>query len=112
MVRATDDTLTSTEVKSGYIFAINRNLNGFNLAQVEAFSPGNGNGTAAVNVYRLRGGALQTVTSTGADISGTATIDTDYDDVLTGDYYDFGYKETGATSYTIAVDVYLKFVRP
>jgi hypothetical protein len=112
MVRATDDTLTSTEVKSGYIFAINRNLNGFNLAQVEAFSPGNGNGTAAVKVYRLRGGTLQTVTSTGADISGTATVDTDYDDVITGDYYDFGYKETGATSYTIAVDVYLKFVRP
>jgi hypothetical protein len=87
-------------------------LNGLNLVQVEALSPGEGNGTTAVKVYRLRGGGLVTVTSTGADINGTAIIDTDYDDVATSDYYDFGYKETGATSYTIAVDVYLKFVRP
>jgi DNA phosphorothioation-dependent restriction protein DptG len=37
MVRVTDDTLTSSEVKSGYIFPINRTLNGCNLVLVEAF---------------------------------------------------------------------------
>lgn len=112
MVRVTDDTLTSTEVFSGYILPIGRTLNGCNLIQAEAFSPGNGDGTAAIKIYRMRSAARETVTTTGADINSTATIDTGFDDVQTGDYYDFGFKETGAAAYTVAVDMYLKFLRP
>lgn len=112
MLRVTDDTLTSSEVKVGYILPINRTLNGCNLISVEAFSPHVGDGTASVNVYRYRSGSLELVTSTGASINGTATINTLFDDVTTGDYYDFGYSESGATTYTVSVDVYLKFLRP
>lgn len=111
-IRVTDDTLTSSEVKSGYIFGIDRELAGCTLIQVEALSPGNGNGAASIKVYRLRSGTVEPVTTAGADINGLATINTGADDVILGDYYDFGFLESGATTYTIAVDVYLKFVRP
>jgi len=112
MINVTTDTLTSTADSTGWVLPINRTLNGCNLIYVEAFSSSNGNGTADIDVIRLRSAAIDNVTSTGADISGVATINTDNDDVITGDYYNFTFKETGATTYTIGVDVYLKFLRP
>jgi len=112
VIRVTDTTLISTEKFSGYILPIGRDIAGFELVQLEAFSPGNGNGTASIKAYRLRGGTEIEVTPVGADINGTATIEGTADDVAVGDYYQFGCKETGTTPYSIAVDVYLKFVRP
>jgi len=113
MIRVTDDTLTTSEVYAGYILPFSTAFNGWQLVEVLAYSPGEGTGgTAAVNVYRLRGGSRETVTDSGADIGGSASIDDNYDDIETGDYYDFGYVETGASPNTIAVDVYLKLIRP
>jgi hypothetical protein len=113
MVRVTDDTLETVVDSSGWILPINRTLNGCTLIQVEAFSPGEGTGgTAYIGVIRKRSGSVENVTSTAADIGGTAVINTAYDDVATNDYYNFTFRETGASPNTIAADVYLKFLRP
>ena len=113
MIRVTDDTLSATADSSGWIFPIGLALNGCTLISVEAYSPGEGTGgTAYIGVLRKRSGTIENVTSTGADIGGTATINTAYDDVATADYYNFTFRETGASPNTIAVDAYLKFLRP
>lgn len=112
ILRVTEDTLTATVDSSGWIFPIPLELNGFELVSVQAYSPGNGNGTAAIEVFRRRSTTEVDVTSSGADINGTATINPVYNDIATGDYYSFGFSESGATIYTVAVDVFLKFLRP
>jgi flagellar motor protein MotB len=112
VINATTDTLTSTEVFSGGIFPIGLELNGWNVYRVQAFSPDEGDGNQSLKVYRIRGGATTTITSSGAAMNGTAVIDPLYDDMLTGDYLNFGFAETGTSDYTIGVDVIITFLRP
>jgi len=112
VIYVTDDTTAAAEVKTGYIFPIGREISGCNLVKVEAFSPDNGGGTVALKVYRRRGVTVTTVTSSGADVDGLAAIDPDYDDVVTSDFYDFGYAEAGTADFTIGLFCYLTFVRP
>ena len=113
VINITTDTLTSTEVYSGGIFPIGLELNGWRVYRAQAFSPNPGDGDQDIKAYRIRnlvgtGSAF----ITDMEIGGTGDIDTDYDDMVTGDYLNFGYKETGTSDYTIGVDVILTFIRP
>jgi hypothetical protein len=113
VINATVDTLTATEVYSGGIFPIGLELNGWNIYRAQAFSPDKGDGTQVIKVYRIRTpGSTGDAVVTSMGIGGTGTIDTDYDNMLAGDYLNFGYYESGTSNYTIGVDVIITFVRP
>lgn len=113
VINLTTDTLTSSEVYTGEVFPVGVFLNGGTVISIEAYTPDAGlGGTQFCRAYRVRSGASVEISDGAWYVGTTATINTDYDDLATGDYFNFGFYETGATTYSVGMDVVVTMLRP
>jgi hypothetical protein len=95
-----NDTLPSTEISTGNIFAIPRRLGGYTLTEVTGYVSSAGDGISYAAIYRTRSGSTVNMTSSPAIVTSTtrtsATMNASYDDVLEGDWLSCKYYDTGS----------------
>lgn len=85
-ITCTYESSSTTPDSTGYILSIGSNLAGYNLVDMEAFySNSQGTAVPTIHAWRDRSGTRVAMTSTGANFTTDATIDTSNDDVAKGD---------------------------
>jgi len=92
-------------------------MNGMNLVDMQVSSDNNADRVVTVNVHRLRAGVLATMTSVGATLGteytvSDETIDTDYDDIVTGDRIFITWLQSAGTNKHLGLYVTLTFQSP
>lgn len=109
----TTDTTSTSPNSTGYFIGVYDNIDGMNLVKVEALYAGSqGDMVLAADVWRNRSGVEAKMTTTGASFTSDATINSDYDDIATGDRLEIRWTYTGGTTAADGFMINLTFQEP
>lgn len=112
LIVGADTALQSGQQETGYIFAIDESLDGYNLVRMKIYHTGRRtNGTSSCSVFNGTTSMVLASATLTAATRVAASIDGNNDDVAEGDVLNFKYSDTGGAP-SRGLNVMLIFKRP